>query len=72
LLSLPKETRLPPASRRVSIGSRKFVVQDGMDKVVTGVIAAKDFVGGFMASEPHAALGKINVILYVPHLEIPH
>ena len=53
---------------RVSIGSRKFVVQDGMDKFVTGVITAKDFVAsaGFMASEPHAALAWTGVCICLP------
>lgn len=40
----------------LKIGTKSVVVRDQVDKVVKGIVAAKDTVGWLASLEPHAAL----------------
>jgi hypothetical protein len=51
---------------RIRLGSKTIVVNDGVDQVLKVVIAAKEFVSGVVASEPHAALAWTGVCLVLP------
>jgi ADP-ribose pyrophosphatase YjhB (NUDIX family) len=55
-LAKGKLASLDESRLEVQLGSRTVKVKDGVDHIITIIIAAKDAVSGAVASEPHAAL----------------
>ena len=55
-LSSQKLACLDESRLKIRVGSKTMVLRDGMDKVLTAVISAKEFVSGALVSEPHAAI----------------
>lgn len=65
-LASKKLTALDDSRFKIRLRSKTFVVKDGVDQALTVVIAAKDFVSGIVASEPHAALAWAGVCVLLP------
>jgi hypothetical protein len=65
-LAKKKLASLDESRLTIKLGSRTLKFKDGVDPVVKVLIAAKDFVSGAVASEPHAALAWTGVCMLLP------
>jgi hypothetical protein len=65
-LAKGKLASLDESRLEIQLGSRTVKVKDGVDHIITIIIAAKDAVSGAVASEPHAALAWIGVCMLMP------
>ncbi|TVY81464.1 Vegetative incompatibility protein HET-E-1 [Lachnellula suecica] len=67
-LAKSKLDALDDSKWRITIRDKEFIVQDGVDKVITGISAARNFVGNLASSEPHAAIAWAGVCVCLPLL----
>jgi hypothetical protein len=65
-LASKKLAALDDSRLKIRLRSKTFVVKDGVDQILTVVVAAKDFVSGAVASEPHAAIAWAGVCVLLP------
>lgn len=65
-LASKKLASLDQSRLTLGLGSKTAVLRDGVDKVLTIVITATDFVSSTVAAEPHAALAWAGVCLLLP------
>lgn len=65
-LASKKLVTLDDSRLKIRLRSKTFVVKDGVDQVLTVVIAAKDFVSGIVTSEPHGAIAWAGVCVLLP------
>ena len=55
-LSSKKLAALDESRLKIRVGSKTVALKDGVDQVLTVVVAVKDFISELVSSEPHAAL----------------
>ncbi|KAH8807393.1 hypothetical protein F5884DRAFT_341401 [Xylogone sp. PMI_703] len=70
-LALSKIQDVENSPLKISVGQREIVVKEKIGKIVRGVLAAKDFIGSALSSEPHAALVWAGVAVVLPLLLNP-
>ena len=54
------------ARRKLTIGSETYIVKEKVDKIVSAIIFAKDFITAAASLEPHAALAWAGVSVLLP------
>ncbi|KUJ15374.1 uncharacterized protein LY89DRAFT_719937 [Mollisia scopiformis] len=70
-LASKKLAHLDDSRLKIRLRSKTFVVKDGVDQVLEIVVAAKDFVSGIVASDPHVAIAWTGVCVLLPLLLNP-
>lgn len=65
-LASKKLAGLDDSRLKIRLRSRTLVIKDGVDQLLTIVIAAKDFVSGAVALEPHGAIAWAGVCVLLP------
>lgn len=65
-LASTKLAKLDESRLKFRVRSKTFVIKDQVDRVLTIVIAAKDFISSAVASEPHGALAWAGVCILLP------
>ncbi|KAK7698442.1 hypothetical protein SLS64_012563 [Diaporthe eres] len=68
-LAKTKLEKLPEARVAFSIGGRRIVVRELVQKAIQTVTAFKSIIGGAVSAEPHAALAWAGILTILPMLE---
>src|SRR5580704_11914256 len=61
-----KRRAVEEARRKLTIGSETYIIKEKVDKIVSAIIFAKDFITAAASLEPHAALAWAGVSVLLP------
>jgi N-terminal domain of NWD NACHT-NTPase len=61
-----KRQAVEEARRKLTIGNETYIIKEKVDKIVSAIIFAKDFITAAASLEPHAALAWAGVSVLLP------
>ena len=61
-----KRQAVEEARRKLTIGNETYIVKEKVDKIVSAIIFAKDFITAAASLEPHAALAWAGISVLLP------